>query len=158
MRSFLIHHSLCDAHEDLLERRPAHGKLQQRHAGFRHGPGDALAQVGPLCVRCRGHGQSEALLVRDYETGIQLVIDGEADALIADFLICNQARWRHPNAELLALRPPFTVEPLGIALPPDAPLFLNLVSNYLNTIEDTGQLTQFKARWLADGEWMSELR
>jgi polar amino acid transport system substrate-binding protein len=56
------------------------------------------------------------------------------------------------------MRTPFTIEPLGIALPPDAPLLLNLVSNYLNTLEDTGLLGQFKAKWLADGSWMSEYR
>lgn len=93
----------------------------------------------------------------DYDAGVQLVLDGKADALVADFLVCNVAAWRRPEADLFALRPPFTVEPLGIALPPDAPLLQNLVSNYLRTIEDTGLLTQLKARWLADGSWMTEL-
>jgi polar amino acid transport system substrate-binding protein len=86
-----------------------------------------------------------------------MVIDGKADALVADFLACNVSAWRNPDAELYAMRPPFTVEPMGIALPPDAPLLLNLVSNYLNTVEDTGLLGQFKARWLTNGSWMTEL-
>jgi ABC-type amino acid transport substrate-binding protein len=53
---------------------------------------------------------------------------------------------------------PFTTEPLGIALPADDPLLLNLVQNFLNTIRDTGELTLLKARWLADGDWLEELR
>jgi ABC-type amino acid transport substrate-binding protein len=52
---------------------------------------------------------------------------------------------------------PFTTEPLGIALPPDDPLLLNLVTNYLNTLENTGELAQLKARWLSNGEWVAEL-
>jgi ABC-type amino acid transport substrate-binding protein len=52
---------------------------------------------------------------------------------------------------------PFTTEPLGIALPPNSPLFANLVQNYLNTLEYTGRLIQMKARWLNAGDWMSEM-
>ena len=67
------------------------------------------------------------------------------------------AVWRNPDAGLSAMTNPLTVEPLGIALPAGAPLLLNLVSNYLNTLESTGLLTQFKARWLSEGSWLSEL-
>jgi ABC-type amino acid transport substrate-binding protein len=52
---------------------------------------------------------------------------------------------------------PFTTEPLGIALPAHSPLFANLVQNYLNTLRYTGELIQMKARWLNDGEWLSEM-
>ncbi len=102
--------------------------------------------------------RAKLVSVRDYETGVQMVIDGSADALVADFLRCTFATWRHPESGLSAMMTPFTIEPLGIALPPDAPLLLNLVSNYLNTMEDTGLLGQFKAKWLSDGSWMSEYR
>ena len=102
--------------------------------------------------------RAKLVSTRDYETGVQMVIDGSADAMVADFLRCTFSTWRHPEAGLTAMRPPFTVEPMGIALPADAPLLLNLVSNYLNTLEDTGLLGQFKAKWLADGSWMSEYR
>jgi polar amino acid transport system substrate-binding protein len=93
----------------------------------------------------------------DYDTAVQMVIADEADALVADFQICTLSVWRHPEAGLSAMMTPFTVEPLGIALPADAPLLLNLVANYLNTLENTGLLTQFKAKWLSDGSWISEL-
>jgi polar amino acid transport system substrate-binding protein len=100
--------------------------------------------------------QAKLVTTNDYDSAIQLVIDGKADALVADFLRCTYSTWQHPDAGLHAMRTPFTVEPLGIALPPEAPLLLNLVSNYLNTLEDTGLLMRFKAKWLADGSWMSE--
>jgi polar amino acid transport system substrate-binding protein len=93
----------------------------------------------------------------NYDDAVQMVIKGEIDGLVADFQVCVLATWRHPEAGLMAIRTPFTVEPLGIGLPPDAPLLLNLVSNYLNTLEDTGLLAQLKAKWLSDGSWLSEL-
>lgn len=93
----------------------------------------------------------------DYEAAVQMVIDGRADALLADSLVCSLATWRHPDAGLRAMATPFTVEPLGIAIPPDAPLLLNLVDNYVDTLEYTGLLASFKAKWLADGSWMKQL-
>lgn len=100
--------------------------------------------------------QAKLVTIAKYEDGIRMVIDGEVDAMIADYLVCKAAAWRHPDAGLYAMRTPFTIEPLGIALPPDAPLLLNLVQNYLNTLENTGLLGQLKAKWLADGSWMTD--
>jgi polar amino acid transport system substrate-binding protein len=102
---------------------------------------------------------SKAQLVTtpDYDTAVQMVIDDQVDALVADYQICMLSVWRYPDAGLLALMTPFTVEPLGIALPADAPLLVNLVGNYLDALEYTALLTRFKARWLSNGTWVSEL-
>jgi ABC-type amino acid transport substrate-binding protein len=101
--------------------------------------------------------RAQLVTTPDYETAVQMLIDGQVDALLADHLICSLEAWRHPEAGLLALATPFTVEPLGIAIPPDAPLLLNLVENYLDTLDHTGLLAGFKAKWLADGSWMEQL-
>jgi polar amino acid transport system substrate-binding protein len=93
----------------------------------------------------------------DYETAIGMVLDGSVDAMIADYPICALAVLRNPEADLLALMTPFTIEPLGIALPAGDPLLVNLVENYLNSLDETGLLTRFKAKWLTDGSWISEL-
>jgi polar amino acid transport system substrate-binding protein len=93
----------------------------------------------------------------DYDTAVKMVIDDQVDALVADYQICVLSVWRHREAGLSAMMTPFTVEPLGIALPADAPLLVNLVENYLDTLEYTGLLTRFKAKWLSDGSWVSEL-
>lgn len=100
---------------------------------------------------------SRHVFTTDYETAVAKLIAGEVDAVIADHLACRLAVWRNPEAGLAALRTPFTTEPLGIALPADDPLLLNLVENYLNTLKDTGQLSLLKARWLADGSWLDAL-
>jgi ABC-type amino acid transport substrate-binding protein len=91
------------------------------------------------------------------DAGVQMVLNKQADALIADLQVCTLAQWRNPEAGLQARLDPFTTEPLGIALPPDDPLLLNLVTNYLNTLENTGELAQLKARWLSNGQWVGEL-
>jgi ABC-type amino acid transport substrate-binding protein len=103
--------------------------------------------------------KAQLAVTRDYESAVQQVIAGQADAMIGDFLACAIAVWRHPDAGLVEPGSPFTAEPLGIALPPDDPLFVNLVENYLATLEQTGLLNAIKAKWLAEGgDWVLELR
>jgi len=93
----------------------------------------------------------------DYDAAVRMVVDGHADGMVADLMICMLSVWRNPSAGLSASKMSLTAEPLGIALPADDPLLVNLVQNYLTTLEYTGLLTQFKARWLNDGSWVSEL-
>jgi polar amino acid transport system substrate-binding protein len=101
--------------------------------------------------------KAKLVATRDYDSAVQMVIDGKVEAMIADFPICTLSVLRHPEAGLTTLMTPFTIEPLGIALPADDSLLVNLVTNYLNTLEGTGLLARFKAKWFSDGSWVSEL-
>lgn len=100
---------------------------------------------------------AELVTTPDYDTGVKMVIDERVHALVADFPVCRLSVNRYPDAGLYTPATPFTAEPLGIALPAGDPLFVNLVQNYLSTLENTGQLTQIKAKWFSDGPWLSEL-
>jgi polar amino acid transport system substrate-binding protein len=103
--------------------------------------------------------KAQLATTNDYESAVQAVLAGQADAMIGDYLACAVAVWRHPGAGFVEPNSPLTAEPLGIALPPDDPLFVNLVENYLATLEQTGLLAAIKARWLAEGgTWVGELR
>jgi polar amino acid transport system substrate-binding protein len=93
----------------------------------------------------------------DHDTAVQMVIDGSVDAMLADSHICRFSAWRYADLGLATIATPFTIEPLGIALPADAPLLVNLVENFLDTLEYTGLLGQFKAQWLSDDAWLDEL-
>jgi polar amino acid transport system substrate-binding protein len=101
--------------------------------------------------------KAELRATPDYDTAVELVLNDEVDALIADFPICAVSVLRYPEAGLLRHRTPFTVEPLGIALPAGDPLLVNLVQNYLRTLDDSGVLTGLKAKWFSPGDWISEL-
>lgn len=91
------------------------------------------------------------------DLAIQAVIDGKVDAMVADLPVCVVAVLRHPDADLITLQSPFTFEPIGAALPPDDPLFLNLVENYMGLLEGTGLMEQLEARWLDNDAWLAEL-
>jgi polar amino acid transport system substrate-binding protein len=101
--------------------------------------------------------QATYLPAGSYDAAVGSVIAGTADALITDFPICVVQRARRPEDGLLVRGEPLTFEPIGVALPPDDPLFVNLVQNYLASLEKTGILTQLRDRWIGDASWVRRL-
>jgi polar amino acid transport system substrate-binding protein len=101
--------------------------------------------------------KARLVTVPDNDAGVKALLAGEVDGMVSDLQVCTIARARNPDTELYVRQTPFTTEPLGIALAPDSPLFLNLVTNYLNTLEETSALAQMKAKWLGDSAWLGQL-
>ena len=81
----------------------------------------------------------------------------EVDALVADYPICLLSVLRHPDRGLATLLTPLTVEPIGIALPANDALLVNLVQNYLAALRATGVLEMLQAKWFEDGSWLAQL-
>jgi polar amino acid transport system substrate-binding protein len=88
------------------------------------------------------------------DEAIQMVLDGTADAMIADSPVCGVAMLRHPGQGLLMIESTDSYEPIGVAVSADDPLFLNLMENYLRTLEGLGLLDQLRARWFQDASWL----
>lgn len=93
----------------------------------------------------------------NYDTAVLRVLDGDADALIADLPACRLTVLRFPEEGLLTLASPLVMEPIGIALPSGDPLLLNLLENYLNALDSTGALEELRRKWLEDGSWVKLL-
>ncbi len=93
----------------------------------------------------------------NYDEAVKLVMEGKADAMVADIEICQITVLRYPNAGLTTLADPWTIEPIGIALPPGDPLLVNLVENYLSAIEMVGLLEELHAQWYTDGSWLIQV-
>ena len=101
----------------------------------------------------------EAVLVEvaNYDEGVAMVMEGKADGMVADMPACVLAVMRHPDAGLVTLEKPLTVEPIGIAISKDDPQFLNLVDNYLEAYGRMGVLTQLRKKWFEDNSWIAAL-
>jgi len=95
--------------------------------------------------------------VASYDEGVAMLIDGKADAMVADMTQCILAVMRYPDAGLSTLEKPLTVEPVGIAVSKDDPQFFNLVDNFLRAYEKTGVLTQLRKKWFEDNSWVAAL-
>ena len=71
--------------------------------------------------------------------------------------ICRLSVLQNPDAGLVTLNTPLTIEPIGIALPPGDSLLLNLVENYLDALQSTGVLEAVTQKWFADSTWLIQV-
>ena len=95
--------------------------------------------------------------VASYDEGVSLLINGKADLMVADMTQCILAVMRFPEASLITLDEPLTVEPIGIAISKEDKQFYNLVDNYLRSYEKTGVLTQLRSKWFEDSAWIASM-
>lgn len=100
---------------------------------------------------------AKLITVEHNEAGIEMVIQGQADAMIADMAVCKLAVLRHRESGLTTLQQPMTLEPIGIAVNKDDPQFQNLVENYLSAYGKTGLLVKLRKKWFEDGSWIAAL-
>jgi len=88
---------------------------------------------------------------------VQLLLDGEVDAVLADAPVCALSVLRYPDAGLVTLDKPLTIEPIGVALAPGDPLLINLVQNYMQALTATGVLENMQKKWFASATWMAQM-
>ncbi len=92
------------------------------------------------------------------DEAVDMVLKGAADVMIADSPVCAFALLRNPGAGLIAIESAFSYEPIGVAVPSNDVLFLNLVENYLRTLEGLGLLSNLRSKWLEDPSWIGLLQ
>jgi polar amino acid transport system substrate-binding protein len=102
--------------------------------------------------------KAKLLLAEDYDQAVAMLREDKAQAMVADMPICQVSVYRYPDAGLATLQKPLSYEPLGIAIPPNDFLLVNLLQNLLNTMQKDGSLEMIIDRWFKDGSWVSQLR
>jgi len=93
----------------------------------------------------------------NHQEAVRLLMDGKVDAVVADMPVCVLSILRNPDAGLVTLSSPLTLEPIGIAVAPGDPLLVNLVENYLSAMAATGILETLDDDWFGNGAWLSQL-
>jgi polar amino acid transport system substrate-binding protein len=94
----------------------------------------------------------------DYEKCLELVIDGKADIMLADFSICTYTLLRNPELGLETFDEPITKEPIGMAIKHTDPLFINLLQNFLVQLNAEGTLEVLNDKWFWSEEWIERVR
>ena len=94
---------------------------------------------------------------KDYDEAVKLVMDGTVDAMVADYPICVLSILRNPEAGLVTLTEPLTIEPIGMALPPDDPQLQNFVTNFLTRLQLMGVLQEMEMAWFESGSWLIQV-
>lgn len=101
--------------------------------------------------------EAKLVTTKQYDEGVQMVLDDTATAMIADYPICALSVMRHGDKGLVTLAEPLTIEPIGIAISPGDSLLLNMIENYLGALEVVGLLAELEAKWFEDGGWLINL-
>jgi len=96
----------------------------------------------------------EIILVDNYDEGVQMILNDKADAMVADKPICVITILKNQGKDLVTTEEPLTVEPIGMALPAGDSQLLNLVENYLASLQLSGTLPLLEKTWFNDGAWM----
>jgi polar amino acid transport system substrate-binding protein len=100
--------------------------------------------------------KAKLIPVASYDEGIDLLLKGKVDVIVADFLFCSVTAYRQQKKGLVAGESPLSFEPLGIAMPEDA-LLINWTQNFLNSFQGTGELKKLNEKWLNPGSWLDEI-
>lgn len=95
--------------------------------------------------------------VTDYDAGVKMLLEHKIDAMVADYPICAISELRYKDKGLIASQKPLTIEPMGIALPADDFLMVNMVTNYVGTLQMVGVLDMLEHKWFEDGNWLVQL-
>lgn len=100
---------------------------------------------------------AQVLETIDYGESVQLVLNDDAHAMVADYPVCAMAVFRNPGQGLLSVFTPFTYEPIGIGVRATDPHMINWLENFLHIYDGTGRLDELEARWFHDGAWLKRL-
>lgn len=98
------------------------------------------------------------ITVDNYDDAVNMIINDQADAMVADKPICVITIMKNPGKDLVTTEQPLTIEPIGMALPSGDPQFLNLVTNYFSTLQISGTLPALEKKWFNDGSWMLNVK
>jgi polar amino acid transport system substrate-binding protein len=101
--------------------------------------------------------RAKLVTTKDYAEAVDLVLQDKVDAMVADYPICMVSVLRYPEHELATLTEPLTYEPLGVGLPPNDPLLVNLVQNLFFRLNGSGEMEKLKNRWFKDDFWLKKL-
>jgi polar amino acid transport system substrate-binding protein len=105
-----------------------------------------------------GAPQAKLVSVSTENEGIQMLIDGKADAMLADFPICVVAAYRNQGSGLVPVAAPLTYEPIGIAVPKGDPQLVNWLENFVSSLEKAGYMKNLAAKWFDKPTWVNQLK
>ena len=93
---------------------------------------------------------SKHIPVDSTDKGIAMVAKGEVTALLTDFPVCLSVMKRYPDSGFQSVVSLLTYEPIGIALPANDSLLLNLAENFIDRAHNVGLIQGLSLKWFGD--------
>jgi len=109
-------------------------------------------------VTRKGAPLAKLMTVNTENEGVQMVIDGKADGMLADFPICVVAAYRHKGAGLVPVKAPSPTSPSGSRCPRGIPSCSTGCKNFMHSIEKAGYMKDLGEKWFAKPTWIDQLK
>jgi polar amino acid transport system substrate-binding protein len=95
-------------------------------------------------------------LAASYDKAIDMLLQGQADAVIADFPYCAYMADRLDDKGLVVGETRLSFEPLGLAVREDA-LLINGLDNFLKVLVLSGEMKSLQEKWFQSRAWFDQL-
>ena len=95
-------------------------------------------------------------IVSNYDEAVQLILKNDVDVMISDYAECVFASFKYQDKNLKVMQDLLETEPIGMAVKPDL-LMINLLENFIKTMDETGELEQLESKWFRSGSWFTDL-
>ncbi|MCB9494881.1 MAG: transporter substrate-binding domain-containing protein [Desulfobacteraceae bacterium] len=86
------------------------------------------------------------------------LVNGEADAVMADLSFCSILMAKNKGQNFYFIDEPLTFEPFGIAINNENYHLLNWINNYIQQIQADGSYDEFYKKWFQDTDWIKYLK
>jgi polar amino acid transport system substrate-binding protein len=101
--------------------------------------------------------KTEITLTRSLDEALIKLLNGDVDGLISDYPFCKVFEYRYRDKGFSVYDKIFSYEQLGIGVAGEDPLFINLLSNYLNLLVGSGALKGMQEYWFKSSDWIVAL-
>jgi polar amino acid transport system substrate-binding protein len=100
--------------------------------------------------------KAKLVVVKSTDDTLDLLLKKKVKALMADYPYTSVLSIRYRDKGFVA-NPPFSAEPIGIAVRQDDPLLMNFLQNLLTLLKGNGLLDDMTRRWFTDPSWIADL-
>ncbi|PKN18550.1 MAG: hypothetical protein CVU71_13805 [Deltaproteobacteria bacterium HGW-Deltaproteobacteria-6] len=100
--------------------------------------------------------KAKLVIAGSTEETLDLLRKKKVMALMADYPYTSVESMRYRDKDFVA-NPPFSIEPIGIAIREGDPLLTNFLQNTLMLLKGEGLLDKMTQRWFTDPSWIDDL-
>ena len=101
--------------------------------------------------------KAEPVFTQSLDQALIKLLNNEIDRIISDYPFCKVSEFRYRDRGFSVYEKILSYEQLGIGVSAEDPLFINLLTNYLNLLVGSGALKAMQEFWFKSSDWIPNL-
>ncbi|MBT8345511.1 MAG: transporter substrate-binding domain-containing protein [Desulfofustis sp.] len=101
--------------------------------------------------------KAEPIFTQSLDQALIKLLNNEIDGIISDYPFCKVSEFRYRDRGFSVYEKILSYEQLGIGVSAEDPLFINLLTNYLNLLVGSGALKAMQEFWFKSSDWIPSL-